>query len=460
MRAFIWKRVLPVVGLLFLLGETQGWGAEEKLSEVISSFADNGRAYADIIRAQAEYIRMVGEARLQWAKARLVEAQVAHEMEEVRKLHLLVNRMQLELKRLGHDEYKNRVMINQLEQASNRFRIISTGKTSDAVFQAMRFLFIKAVPTSLTAEVMSIKVGPFGAEQFVSNRHEETESFAGGSIGQLEHFLEMHHYSFEPYAEAHIAFLTAIAKVFTTSALKVAEIRSYIEKLRLGTLDIWNAPGVKPVGTPVPKDGAAPPPPNAPGPVAPPVSEQPPSKSHQFCMAAKGGYKACRTDGGSADQCRLADNGYLDCRNDGNNARFCVPAKSGYKACRDDGNLPQECLPADSGYVECRKDGYLPFLCIPAKSGYRECRSEGFPREMCLAADKGYRDCRNDGYGPHECIIARGAYKFCREDGFAFSRCISVGKGYDQCRKNGFPPSQCFSADQGYKDCYGGPDPL
>ena len=58
-------------------------------------YSENLFGYAAMISAQAEYERALGEARLAVARAVLVEAQAAHELQEVRRLTLLVNRMWL-----------------------------------------------------------------------------------------------------------------------------------------------------------------------------------------------------------------------------------------------------------------------------------------------------------------------------------------------------------------------------
>ncbi|MBI4404878.1 MAG: hypothetical protein HY537_11990 [Deltaproteobacteria bacterium] len=423
--------------------------------DLYKSYAEGMKSYAEIIRAQAEYIRMVAEARLQWARAQLTLAQAAKEWEEVRRLRDLINRMELELRRLASDEYKQRRTIQAIESNVRTISVINVGRTNAYVFQALRFLFIRVIPGDIIAKVLSQSVPPFPKEQFIPNKKDVVDvlDFPGGTIGDLEQFVENNHYSFRPYGGAHLIFVASLYHFSSAAQTRLEELTKRMEAIRAGTLSIWNPPGVKPMEKPTPsKDSSTPTPPPKPSPDITAGD----THSHHFCLAAKGGFKSCREDGNSADTCLLADKGFSDCRKDGKGTADCISAKAGYAACRADGNSPSNCLAADSGYSDCRNDGLAPSACIKGKSGYKACRDEGLQPQFCLSADKGYTDCRNDGGSSEKCRAARGTYRACREDGFTDDQCLSVGKGYSQCRDNGYPPSECFKTDEGYRDCTGG----
>lgn len=225
----------------------------DRLSTLLLAFADNNRAYADIIRAEAEYIRMLGEARLQWARARLIEAQAAHELEEVRKLRLLTDRLKYELKQLGREEFAKRQQIARIEKATQQLNSLTSGTCSHQAFLSMRSLFSWVVSPKTVAESFGTPVEPFPAEDFISNLGEETVAFPGGTLGQLINFVERHHFSFDPYKKPHLAVLIGITAIGQEAAIKVKEYQEYMQAIRKGTLNLWNPPAPpKPADKPTP----------------------------------------------------------------------------------------------------------------------------------------------------------------------------------------------------------------
>lgn len=402
--------------------------------------------YSELIRAEAEYIRMVGEARLAWAKARLTDAQADMQFEEVRKLRLFVNRLELELKRLRRDEHKAREKIEVIERLSGKLGPLANGKTDAFVFRALKTLFAQVIPPEVLVSTMSHAADAYPESQFIANRKTDPlKAFAGGNVGQLLRFLEVNNFSLEPWSAAHLNLLSGLAKLGTAATEKVAKTREYMEGIRKGTFSIWSPPGMKPEAKPA-----------KPGETQVLTTPATGLLSHRACLPAKAGFKACVEDGQSREDCVLSDKGFAECRNDGYAARECIKAKSGYKLCRDDGRPFRDCVAADSGFAACRAAGGRVEVCVKAKSGFKACQDEGNSLADCLLADKGYADCRADGQSSRQCLAARGTFKFCRADGFDARQCATVGKGYQQCRENGYPPSSCEKADEGYKDCMTG----
>ncbi len=222
-------------------------------SSPTGGLGDGMRAYADLLRAQGEFIVDISIAQLNWAKANLVNAQAAFEWQRARELQLLVDRLELELKRLRQDEYKMRALIQQISDTATTFNVINTGTTSQFVFQAFNFLLIRAVPTGVVKDSMTVSVPSFSADNFVPNNKGVTPiPFPGGNVGMLMHFLQKNNYSLEPFREAHVAILGAIQQMVDAANQRISDIQDQMEALRNGTLDIWKIPPADPVpGAPV-----------------------------------------------------------------------------------------------------------------------------------------------------------------------------------------------------------------
>ncbi len=217
-------------------------------ADIIRSYADTGRAYADIIRASAEYIRMLGEARLQTARAWLTAAQAVQQMEETRKLHLLVNRLDLELWLLRKEEYATRQKIIHVQRTFRGIAPLAVGRATSYTFLSLRGLLAAGTSPETIVEAFSVTAGPLGVENFEPNRPADiVAEFPGGNVGQLGVFAERHNYSFAPYGKAHLLFLMAVGKLGAKAQEKVKEYQTYMVGIRNGTLSPWVVP------TPTPK---------------------------------------------------------------------------------------------------------------------------------------------------------------------------------------------------------------
>jgi hypothetical protein len=211
-----------------------------------SNGAENVHALADLVRAQGEYVRMLGEARLAVARARLEEAKAAHEWQHARRLWLLVNRLEMELKNLARDEAVARKRIVKITEAGTRLKVIFHGWTSPHVFQGLRVILTNGVSPATAAEIMSAPVEPAPASYFKPNRKGiAAEDFPGGNLGSFLRFLETKNYAVEPWTPPHLILMTSLERIFKESDAQAKELRSFMEEIRKGTLDLWHPPKAK-----------------------------------------------------------------------------------------------------------------------------------------------------------------------------------------------------------------------
>ena len=205
--------------------------------------SDGMRAYADVLRAEGAFLVDVSMARLNFARANLVDAQAAFEWQRARMLAILVDRLEYELRHLRQDEHHARVFIKQIDRAATQLGVINTGRTSQSSFIALRFLMIRVVPPNTIASAMTATVPSYSADNFVPNKKGiAAESFPGGNVGTLITFLEKKNYSLEPFRDGHVAILHAIQEMADAADEKLSLIREQIQQLRDDTLDIWKIP--------------------------------------------------------------------------------------------------------------------------------------------------------------------------------------------------------------------------
>lgn len=202
------------------------------LTAVGENLSDNVKAYADLVRAEGEYRIAVAQSELLFAQANLTNAQAAHEWQRVRELTLLVNRRALELRRLAKLEYKIQQQAQQLEDRTISLQVIKTGRTSPYVFQALRFIEMRAIPAPLLAEVMSTHIRAYEADHFVPNKPgAEPLDFEGGNLGQLLSFAEKRQFSFAPFSPAHLEVLQGLGKLEQAVIDRTVQLRAQLAEL-------------------------------------------------------------------------------------------------------------------------------------------------------------------------------------------------------------------------------------
>lgn len=222
---------------------------------------DNAKAFAEVLRAEGEFQVATAQSALLFAQSNLVNAQAAHEWVRVRELTLLVNRLELELRKAAKREFELARQASILEDRTRSLQVIKTGKTSPFVFQAFRFIIMRTVPAQQLADIMGTPVKDADSSQFLPNRAQtQIEDFPGGTVGELLTFAERKNYSFSPFSPAHLELLSSFGRLETLAVERAAELRDKVEELTR------HMPAPIPEPRPVPG--------NIPGPATPPAAPQ------------------------------------------------------------------------------------------------------------------------------------------------------------------------------------------
>ncbi|MBI4405491.1 MAG: hypothetical protein HY537_15110 [Deltaproteobacteria bacterium] len=218
---------------------------------IYSSPAQDLSAWAEVIRARGDYFGAIAKARLDEAQALYWRAQAASEFQRARELEQFVNRFELELKRLRHDEYEARKRIATIENSARSLKPLNIGRTSSYVFSSLRFFWMQVIPPAALGDAMKTKVDALSATDFSPNGHgADAEGFSGGNVGKLFSFIEQKNYSLVAWSDAHFAILTCLGVLGAAAEAQIAQLRAYLRELRDGTLSIWSPPLASPAPRP------------------------------------------------------------------------------------------------------------------------------------------------------------------------------------------------------------------
>lgn len=188
------------------------------------------RDWAEALKAQGEYLKLLSEAQLNYAKAQLVDAQASKELAKVKQLNLLVNRLELQLKRLARDEHKLRAKIDRIEEYSIRVNTILSGRISQNALRALGYLQIHAIPPEVTLQAMKVPViGNIDGELIADAG--EGASFDGENVGQLLAHLKKHRMEVEPWGYAHQQIVEALSRLSDAAQERVGVYRDEMGKI-------------------------------------------------------------------------------------------------------------------------------------------------------------------------------------------------------------------------------------
>ena len=195
---------------------------DEKPSEQLN-------AWANVLRANGEYQKLLSEAQLNYARAELMAAETAGQWQRVRHLKLLVDRAQLELRRLAQDEWKLRRKIEAIEDHARSAQVIMAGRVTHYQIQALQWLQINAVDPQVTFTAMTTPVGIIGNDEFSGS--DSIESFMGENVGELTHFIKIRRLTVRPWGVAHQAIAMAVVVMASSAQEKLLTIRENLREL-------------------------------------------------------------------------------------------------------------------------------------------------------------------------------------------------------------------------------------
>lgn len=205
------------------------------------------RAFSELIRAQAEYQLSAAHAQLYYAQANLENAKAAREYQRVRELNLLVNRLQLTLRKAAKAEYQLERKIERFELYEKRLNLLKTGHNSIYVLQAFKIVIAEAVPAEILSEVMSTPVPAFEPADFINEgASREEKTFRGRTLGNLFNFIQMNQLSLEPFSPAHLEILKGLGRLESFAAERTESLRLQRNEL----LRREFKPSPQPEGTP------------------------------------------------------------------------------------------------------------------------------------------------------------------------------------------------------------------
>lgn len=218
------KNAALAIGLLLV-------PASVSMAQAEDHTADNMHAFADIIRANADYQRALGEAQLNFAKSDLIEAQAAGEWQKARKLKLIVDRVQMVLRRLAQDEYRLRQKAQVVEEKARTAQVIMDGRITPNALTALGYLQINAVDPAVTFEVMTTPIGEISLEEFIPNGTLHPAPFTGDNLGQLIEYMRHNNQTVRPWGTVHLAIAGGLQKMIEAANARLANIQENLQKL-------------------------------------------------------------------------------------------------------------------------------------------------------------------------------------------------------------------------------------
>lgn len=247
MKQFIQTYITMAAILVSVLG---GFPGPEAFGNAI---AENTQAYAELIKAQATYVVAMAEANLKNAQAELFLAQAAHEWERVRQLRLLVNRLELELKRARKQEHAVEAQIKKVTEHARRINLLKMGRSSKYVHASLFFILTQVVPSAVVGDTLGRDVGSFQARDFVPNKKDrEAVAFEGGNVGQLLEFIKANDFSFSPFSPAHLEVVEAMEAIEAAADEETAKLNTFIQELMNRKFEPVQEPVAQPPQTQLP----------------------------------------------------------------------------------------------------------------------------------------------------------------------------------------------------------------